>query len=140
MTDSSHFVVLCTRTDIDVSFVEEFIESTAEQQGVTVESLQGYQDVVIGFIEKMSAEERVQWSKLQTYLALQRLLDSAALLNIDACPIEGFIPAKYNEILNLSERQLTASVCCALGYRSSEDKYASIPKSRYSIEKLFTEL
>lgn len=136
--DCSHYVVLCTRTDIGVPFVEEFIASTAEQRGVTTESLKGYQDVVVDFITKLTPTERVEWSQRQTYLALQRLMDSAALLGIDTCPIEGFLPAEYNRILELPAQELTASVCCAVGYRSTEDKYAALPKSRYPVEKVFS--
>ena len=140
VVDCSHYLVLCTRTDIEVPFVEEFIASTAEQRGVTKESLQGYQDVVVDFITQLTPAERVQWSQRQTYLALQRLMDSAALLEVDTCPIEGFVPEKYNEILDLPAKNLTASVCCALGYRSPEDNYAELAKVRYSTEKVFSEL
>ena len=140
VTDCSHYLVLCTRTDIEVPFVEEFISSTAEQRGVTKESLQGYQDVVVDFITQLTPAERVQWGQRQTYLALQRLMDSAALLEVDTCPIEGFVPEKYDEILDLPSKNLTASVCCALGYRSPEDKYAELAKVRYSTEKVFSEL
>lgn len=140
VTDCSHYVVLCTRTDIDKAFVEEFIASTAEQRSVTKESLQGYQDVVVDFISQLTPEERVEWSQRQTYLALQRLMDAAALLGVDTCPIEGFIPSKYNEALDLPAKNLTASVCCALGYRSQDDKYASLPKVRYPVEKVFSQL
>ena len=140
VVDCSHYLVLCTRTDIDTPFVEEFITSTAEQRSVTTDSLRGYQDVVVDFIGKLTPTERVEWSQRQTYLALQRLMDSAALLELDTCPIEGFVPAKYNEILKLESKKLTASVCCAVGYRSAEDKYAELPKSRFSVEKIFSEV
>jgi nitroreductase len=138
--DCSHYLVCCTRTDIDVAFVEEFIASTAEQRDVTTESLQGYQDVVVDFITKLPMVHRIEWSQRQTYLALQRLMDTAALLEIDTCPIEGFVPAEYNEILDLPSRNLTASVCCAIGYRSPEDKYAQLPKSRFPIGKILSEV
>lgn len=138
--DCSHYLVLCTRTDIDVAFVEEFIASTAEIRGVTIESLQGYRDVVVDFITTMTQEERVAWCTRQTYLALQRLMDAAALLGLDTCPIEGFLAAEYNQVLDLTARDLTASVCCAVGYRSTEDKYAELPKSRYPLAKVFSEV
>lgn len=140
VVDCSHYLVLCTRTDIDVPFVEEFIASTAEIRAVTVESLQGYRDIVVDFITGMTPAERVAWCTRQTYLALQRVMDAAALLNIDTCPIEGFVATEYDKALGLPAKNLTASVCCAIGYRSSEDKYAELPKSRYPLEKIFSEV
>ena len=66
-------------------------------------------------------------------------MDSAGLLEIDTCPIEGFIPEKYNEILDLKSHNLTATVCCAVGYRHADDKYAELAKVRYTTEKIFSE-
>lgn len=56
---------------------------------------------------------------------------SAALLEVDACPMEGFNPPQYDEILGLSEQGYTAVVLCPAGYRSEGDKHASLPKVRY---------
>ncbi|HEY5895226.1 MAG TPA: nitroreductase family protein, partial [Chthoniobacterales bacterium] len=44
------------------------------------------------------------------------LLTSAALLGIDACPMEGFVPAQYDAILGLEAQGLTAVAVCTLGY------------------------
>jgi nitroreductase len=140
VTDCSHFLVLCTRTDIDVPFVDEFMSSTAQQRGIGEETLKGYRDVVVDFVTALTPQERLQWSKMQTYLALQRLMDSAALLGIDSCPLEGFLATQFDQILELPARDLTATVCCALGYRSDSDKSATAAKSRYPTEKVFTEL
>jgi nitroreductase len=58
-------------------------------------------------------------------------MTSAALLGVDTCAIEGFAPAEYDSILGLKEQGYAAVVCCALGYRSAEDKYASATKVRF---------
>ena len=57
-------------------------------------------------------------------------MTSAALLGIDTCAIEGFVPAEYDAILGLKEQGYAPVVCCALGYRSAEDKYADLAKVR----------
>lgn len=140
VVDCSHYLVCCTRTDIDIPFIEKFIASTAEQRGVTTDSLKGYQDVVVDFVMSMTESERIVWSERQTYLALQRLMDSAALLEIDTCPIEGFVASEYGKILELPAKKIKASVCCAIGYRSEDDKYATLAKSRYPVTEIFTEV
>ncbi|MGO9200281.1 MAG: nitroreductase family protein [Limisphaerales bacterium] len=70
------------------------------------------------------------WTVRQAYTALGSLLTCAALLGVDACPMEGFAPAEFDEILGLAGQGLRSAVACALGYRSSSDKYASAPKVR----------
>jgi nitroreductase len=71
-----------------------------------------------------------EWAARQAYIALGNLMTSAALLGVDACPIEGFEPDKYDDILGLKGSGFASSVCCALGYRASVDKYASLRKVR----------
>ncbi|MEM9080072.1 MAG: NAD(P)H-dependent oxidoreductase [Verrucomicrobiota bacterium] len=140
VTDCSHFLVLCTRTDLDENFVDQFLQSTADTRGVPLDSLTQYRDIVLQFMSAMDAEQLNHWGSRQTYLAIQRLMDAAALLEVDACPMEGFIPAEYDNILKLADKNLTATVCCALGYRSEEDKYASLAKVRYPVDQLITHI
>jgi nitroreductase len=64
-------------------------------------------------------------------------LTSAALLGIDACPMEGFDRAQYDEILGLKEKGLAAAVIATVGYRLPTDKYAAAPKVRFPKEEVF---
>ncbi|MGV2387605.1 MAG UNVERIFIED_CONTAM: nitroreductase family protein [Microcystis novacekii LVE1205-3] len=41
------------------------------------------------------------WSQRQSYIAMGMLMETAALLDIDACPLEGIEPAAYDRILQL---------------------------------------
>ena len=52
-------------------------------------------------------------------------------LGVDACPMEGFVPAEFDQVLGLPDQGLAAVVCCALGYRHADDKYAVTPKTRF---------
>ena len=60
----------------------------------------------------------------------------AAVLGIDTCPLEGLEPAGYDEVLGLAGSGYATSVACAAGYRSAEDKYASVPKSRFPLDEI----
>jgi nitroreductase len=61
---------------------------------------------------------------------------TAALLGIDTCPMEGFIPAKYDEVLGLSELGYQSVLLCPTGYRAEDDQYASLSKVRYPSEEV----
>jgi nitroreductase len=96
-------------------------------------SLDGYKGQIVGDLVKGPRKAIInEWSARQLYIALGTLLTSAAVLGIDACPMEGFDIAKFDEILGLGAKGLSARVCCALGFRSSADKYASAPKVRFT--------
>ena len=63
-------------------------------------------------------------------------MTACATLNIDSCPIEGFLTDKYNSILNLQDESLNAAVVAAVGYRSENDSSQN-EKVRKSSELLF---
>ena len=77
-----------------------------------------------------------EWAARQAYIALGNLMTCAAMLGVDACPMEGLVPAEYDKVLNLSGSGYATVVACALGYRSAADKYASLAKVRYETEDL----
>jgi nitroreductase len=58
------------------------------------------------------------------------------MLGIDACPMEGFDRAQYDEILGFKAKGYASAVIATLGYRSAEDKYAAAPKVRFPKEQL----
>ncbi len=85
--------------------------------------------------------EKVEhWAARQTYIALGNFLTSAALLGIDACPMEGFDPAQFNQILGLEEKGYSAVVLGAAGYRAADDAAAKYLKVRFKPEDVVTHI
>lgn len=87
-------------------------------------------------VTSKTPEELLKWNQKQAYIAMGFLLMTCAMLGIDACPMEGFDPKKYNEILGLDALGLTATLVVPVGYRSAEDAYAQLAKVRFSKEKV----
>lgn len=136
VTDCSHYLVMAAPTTVGKEDVENFLQLTAATRETSIESLSGYRDVLLGFMGNLDEQGRITWAAKQIYLALGQILASAAALEVDACPMEGFLPAEYDRILQLPEKNLTSIVACAFGYRSADDKYALAPKVRYSAEQV----
>jgi nitroreductase len=61
----------------------------------------------------------------QAYIALGIFLATAANLGIDACPMEGFVPPQFDEILQLGQQRLRSVVIAAAGYRTADDPAAA---------------
>jgi len=57
------------------------------------------------------------------------MLETAALLEVDACPMEGFLNEGVDEVLNLKEKNLRSVSMITLGYRG-DDKHAGHLKTR----------
>jgi len=134
--DSSHLIVLCAPINFGADEVQAYTDDLVKTRGVTASSVEGYKQMMVGFLSKMNDEQKLQWMKNQIYIALGTLMTVAATMNIDTCPMEGFAPAQYDEILGLTKLGLKSVVVCPVGYRSDLDKYAAAKKVRFAKEKL----
>jgi hypothetical protein len=59
---------------------------------------------------------------------------------VDTCPLEGIDPREYDAILDLPAKGFNTIVACAAGYRSADDKYATLPKVRFEKSALIRHL
>ncbi|MBZ6407014.1 MAG: oxygen-insensitive NAD(P)H nitroreductase [Kalamiella piersonii] len=138
---ASHVIALCMRADLDESHLQTVLEQEekdgrfrdAAAKAGQDKSRRGYVDM-----HRYVQRDLPQWMEKQVYLALGGLLLSAALLDIDATPMEGFDTAVLDEALGLREKGLTSVVLVSLGYRSEQDFNAVLPKSRLPQEDIFT--
>jgi nitroreductase len=130
--DCSHFVVLAAQRSMTGADVERYFNRLIEQRGTPKEMLAAYRGMMEGFIESSNKAGMIgHWAELQVYIALGQLMASAAMLGVDACPMEGIVPKEYDRILGLTGTNHGALVACALGYRSPADRYATMAKVRY---------
>ena len=133
VTDASHLIVIARRTDARESMVSELMDRTMAIQHVDMTALEGYKASVSGTIAGKDDAALDAWIRSQAYIPLGMMIETAALLNVDACPMEGFDPSQVDAILGLSEKHLTATTMFAVGYRGV-DAAASRPKVRRSFE------
>ena len=134
--DASHLIVLCRYADITHEHVEEYAQSVARQRNIERDKLDGYVKSSLNLIMKMSSDEKIHWMENQIYIALGNLLTVCAMEDVDACPMEGFVTSEYDRVLGLSKLGLKSVLVCPIGYRDESDKYAHLPKVRYSKDEL----
>jgi nitroreductase len=141
IADASHVVVFAIKKDLGAADVERYIARIAETRNVPPDSLQGFKDVLLGFLAQPSDKFDVNgWASRQVYIALGNFLNTAALIGVDTCPMEGIDPAQYDEILGLSSKGYKTVVVAAAGYRAPSDKYATLPKVRYNADEVITHI
>ena len=140
IVDASHLLVFANILDLGQNVIDDYFANLIQTRGIPAESVQGYKDFMTSNITSLPEDVRNTWTSKQTYLALGNLMNAAAELKIDVCPMEGFVPAQYNEILGLDKLNLNASLVAAIGYRSEEDASQNYKKVRKSKENLFVTL
>src|SRR4030095_6729737 len=135
--DCSHFVVFAARAKNTEADVDHYLSRVAEVRGGSVDALGGFKKLLMGdIVDGPRGKISLEWATRQAYIALGNFMTAAAMVGVDTCPMEGFVPEKYDEILNLPAQGYHAVVACAAGYRTASDKYASLPKVRFSPDEL----
>lgn len=136
--ESDAVVVFAAWTNFNEEQVDKYMGEIASKRNVPVESLNGFAANIKGKINNSSQEELLIWAEKQVYIALGFGLTAAALEGVDSTPMEGFVPAQVDEVLNLKEKGLTSVCLLALGYRDAEKDFLSkAAKVRRSSEELF---
>ena len=139
--DASHHVVFAVKKGLGEPEIARYIARTAEVRGVSAQSLDGFKNMMLGSLQKAAAAGYLDaWQTHQIYIALGQFMTSAAVLGIDACPMEGIEPARYDDILGLTGTGYTTVVTCAAGYRAADDKYAHLAKVRFPVDEVVTRI
>ena len=132
VTDAAHYVVFAARTEMTEADIDHLIARIAEVRSQPREASQAYREMMAGALLASGRKAHLPaWTAHQAYIALGQLLTAAAILGVDACPMEGFDRAKFDEILDTQKDGYTCVVSAALGYRAASDKYATTKKVRY---------
>jgi len=139
VTDASHLVVFARRTEITEADVNDFFHQMVSERGADAAKLEPYRQMMLGgVVNGKDATGQKEWAARQVYIALGQLMGAAAALAIDTCPLEGIDPVAYDGILGLKGSGYEVVVACAVGYRSTEDKYAGMKKIRYPASRVIS--
>lgn len=133
LADASHVVVFTVRKDADAGFAERYVQRIAQVRGVAPATLDGLKQMLVGALSR-PREQVEAWLARQVYIALGQFLASAALLGVDACPMEGIDGPRYDALLGLEQQGLRTLCVATAGYRAADDKYAQLAKVRFPRE------
>ena len=140
ITEASHLFVFASELNINDEHIDTYIDNIMTTRGVSRESLTPFIDMMNGFIGQLDKANKSLWTSKQAYLAMNSLITAAAVLKIDATPMEGFDKDAFNKALGLNEMGLSAAVAATIGYRHEEDVYQHLKKVRKPENELFITL
>ena len=140
ISEASHVIVLCRRNNIDENLVQEYINSMIQTTEASAKDLEGYKNMILGFLQNKTLEQIEVWSNKQIYIALGNIITALAIAKIDSCPMEWFFAEKYDEILKLWEKELSSVVVLPVGYRAKDDHHAQRQKVRFDTKQLFVDM
>jgi nitroreductase len=133
IVDADKLVVFAVKREVTPADADRLIAHTVAVRGVPAEKLEGYRQMMAGSLTRTPAPEIDVWMSRQVFIALGVFLTTAAMLGVDACPMEGFVPEKYDEVLGLGAKGYASRVVATAGYRAADDAYGGAKKVRYEL-------
>ena len=117
ITSCSHLVVVLAKVKeikVGSSYIDKMIARRADKN---IEAIAARQKFFLLSNFKNDDELTFQWSHEQCMIAATNMMNAAASLGIDSCPIEGFDRHALNEILGLDESEQRVAIVVPFGYR-----------------------
>ena len=137
ITDASHLFVFANEVNVGQKQIDAYADNIIKTRGIAKENIAPFVNSMKNFIEAQDEINKNFWTSKQAYLAMNSLIIAAAMLKIDATPMEGFNKAEFNKILGLDQMGLNAAVIGAVGYRHEEDHFQHMKKVRKPENELF---
>ena len=120
ITSCSHLVVILAKikeVKFGSNYVDKMITRRADKDPEAIAARQKfYHDFLLSNF-KNDDELTFQWSHEQCMIAATNMMNAAASLGIDSCPMEGFDRHALNEILGLDESEKRVAIVVPFGYR-----------------------
>lgn len=140
ITDGSHLLVFAAWDTYTEARIDEVTALATRERGALPMLNAYYENLKSNYLPR-DAEVNFNHAARQAYIALGIALVAAAEQGVDATPMEGFAPAKVDEILNLKARGLRSVVLMPLGYRDpTGDWLLAMKKVRKSRDTLVTQI
>ena len=141
VTDCSHLLVFAAWDNYTAERINHMFDLVNEERGFKNEGWEAYRQQLLNTYPQRDAETNYQHAARQAYIGVGTALIAAAQEKVDSTPMEGFDPAKVDEILKLRERGVRSVVMLPLGYRAEEgDWLVNLKKVRRSRDQFITEL
>ena len=130
ITTCSHLLIFCALTDLPGN--AEKITTMMKGVGVPEENLKMFQEVIDIFLSNYTSETRVVEAQHNVFIAATTAIYAAKSLGIDSCPMQGFNPEDYSEILDIPSG-LVPTILVPMGYPADKQ----MPKMRFPKEDIF---
>jgi nitroreductase len=140
VADASHLLVICIENTVDEAYIDTYFDRVKAIRNTPDEILAPFKEFMMGSFKDKTQEELKTWSSKQAYIALGNLLTVCGTTQIDSCPMEGFIPEKYDEVLGLEAHGLSSVLVLPVGHRAEDDMFADFKKVRKSVAESILEL
>ncbi len=137
---ASHVLAICIQDEVNETDVDDYFDDVVKIRKTSETILSQYREELKDFVKSKTKEEIEIWCVNQVYIALGNLMTACAVEEIDCCPMEGFLPEKVDELLELKKYNLKSVLLLPVGYRAEDDMFSELKKVRKDISETIIEL
>lgn len=140
ITTCSHLLVICIDTKIDDETIDAKFDLEKEIRGTSEDIVGKFRNQLKGIFKNKTSGDIEKSSIYQAYIILGNLMTVCALEQIDSCPMEGFNAEKFDEVLQLNEKNLKSILLLPIGLRAEDDPMRTLKKVRKPIDDIVINL
>ena len=140
ITTCSHLLILCIDTAFDENSIDAYFDLEKDIRGTSEEIVGKFRNQLKTIYKKKDRQQIDTSAIYQAYISIGTLMTVCAEQQIDSCPMEGFNPVKFDEILELGKKNLRSVLLLPVGYRAEDDIMSSMKKVRKPLEQVIIEI
>ncbi|WP_119790278.1 nitroreductase family protein [Flavobacterium anhuiense] len=143
VTDASHVLVWAAWDGYSLEKISAVFDKTIAERGIPADipadAMDEYKQRLWGMYEPLGQEWHANHAAKQAYISFGIAIAAAAEQQVDATPMEGFIPSEVDKLLGLNELGLKSVLVLPLGYRDdANDWLVNLKKVRTAQEEFIT--
>ncbi|WP_433777898.1 nitroreductase family protein [Flavobacterium anhuiense] len=139
VTDASHVLVWAAWNGYSLEKISAVFDKTIAERGIPANAMDEYKQRLWGMYEPLGQEWHANHAAKQAYISFGIAIAAAAEQQVDATPMEGFIPSEVDKLLGLNELGLKSVLVLPLGYRDdANDWLVNLKKVRTAQEEFIT--
>lgn len=141
IVDGSHVLIFASWNKYTDDRIDAVFDHMNTERGLPLNGTDEYKATLKAQLFALTDEQQMAHTGKQSYIAFGTAIAAAAMLHVDATPMEGFNNADLDELLGLNTNGLKSQTILALGYRATEgDWLQEMKKVRQPKEKFVTEI
>lgn len=135
IVDSSHLLIFAAWDNYTEERIRGVFSHANQERGLPDETPGDYEIMLTSTYTVRTPEENFQHAARQAYIGFGMAIAQAALLEVDATPMEGFNGPELDKLLGLDAKGLRSVTLLPLGYRDPEaDWLVKLKKVRTPME------
>ncbi|WLD24007.1 nitroreductase family protein [Flavobacterium dauae] len=141
IVDGSHLLVFASWNKYTDERIDSMFNHMNTERGLPLNTTDEYKTGLKAQLFALPEQQQAAHTAKQSYIAFGTAIAAAAMVKVDATPMEGFVNEQLDELLGLNEKGLKSQAILALGYRAAEgDWLQGMKKVRHPKEKFLTEI